>query len=38
MTLGGGEYAELKTPAIILVFVSLVLLYKLALRPAKTKS
>ena len=34
LTLFGGEYAEFKAPAIILIMVSLVLLYKLALRPA----
>jgi putative OPT family oligopeptide transporter len=37
LTQFNGEYAEFKTPAIFLVFVSLVLLYKLALRPPKKK-
>jgi putative OPT family oligopeptide transporter len=37
ITLFGGEYAEFKAPAIILVMVSLVLLYKLALRPPAQK-
>jgi OPT family oligopeptide transporter len=33
LTLFNGHYADFKTPAVILVIVSLVLLYKLALRP-----
>ncbi len=37
LTMAGGKYADFKLPAILLVFVSLVLLYKLALRPAPTK-
>jgi putative OPT family oligopeptide transporter len=37
ITLFGGEYAEFKLPAILLVVVSLVLLYKLALRPTPKK-
>jgi putative OPT family oligopeptide transporter len=38
MTVAGGEYATLKFPALILVFVSLILLYKLALRPPTAKT
>jgi putative OPT family oligopeptide transporter len=37
ITLFNGEYAEFKAPAIILVMISLVLLYKLALRPPAPK-
>src|SRR5262249_23630720 len=37
LTFGGGKWAEVKWPAILLVVVSLVLLYRLALRPAPRK-
>jgi len=37
LTLADGEWADLKWPAILLVFLSLALLYKLALRPPPRK-